>query len=215
MPTIKDVLANLSIARTEFRVSNSSVLSSFVEPPFFEQINILNYEHSIALVGGRGSGKTMYLRYFSHWTQFGEGVNPSRNDLKDVVLYWKPDTIFSRAIERRKLDPNLADILFESLISIEITKELVGLIQNVANHFVEEAQETNLKEGMTDVINRIYKTKIASIEDVSFELDLLFSDIYGHVLSGKPCMSIITNTSIKSILNKQKATNYQIVKNLY
>lgn len=202
MPTIKDVLANLSIARTEFRVSNSSVLSSFVKPPFFEQINILNYEHSIALVGGRGSGKTMYLRYFSHWTQFGKGVKPDRNDLKDVVLYWKPDTIFSRAIERRKLDPNLADLLFEYLISIEITKELVGLIQNVANHFVEEAEETKLKEGMTNIINRIYKTDISSIEDMSFELDLLFSDIYGCVLSGKPCMPIIASTSIKNILNK-------------
>lgn len=204
MPTIKDVLTNLSIARTEFRVNNSSVLSSFVKPPFFEEINILNYEHSIALVGGRGSGKTMYLRYFSHWTQFGEGATPNREDLEDIVLYWKPDTIFSRAIERRRLDTDLADILFQSLISIEITKELISLVQNVTNHFSDETHNLSLKEDMTSIINRIYGTEINSIENVNFELDLLFSDIYGKVLSGEPCKLIIASTSIKLILKKLK-----------
>lgn len=116
MTTVEKLLTNLSVARTEFKVNNRSVLSSFVKPPFFEQVNILNYEHSIALVGGRGSGKTMYLRYFSHWTQFGDGVNAQIDDLENIVLYWKPDTIFSRAIERRNLTPILEDVFFQSLI---------------------------------------------------------------------------------------------------
>ena len=211
MPTIKNVLTNLSIARTEFRASNSSVLSSFVKPPFFEQINILNYEHSIALVGGRGSGKTMYLRYFSHWTQFGEGATPEKIDLKNIVLYWKPDTIFSRAIERRRLDADLSDLLFQALISIELTKELIGLIQNVSIHFAEEIHDTNMEKDITDLINRIYKVNVLCIEDVGFELDLLFSDMYGDVLSGKPCRPLLANILIKNIITK--ISNYPLFSN--
>ena len=205
MPTVEKVLTNLSVARTEFKVNNRSVLSSFVKPPFFEQVNIINYEHSIALVGGRGSGKTMYLRYFSHWTQFGDGVKAEMSDLESIVLYWKPDTIFSRAIERRDLDSTLEDVFFQSLITIEITKEVIGLIQNTMNHFPLEAKEENLEKGIIILINRIYNIEVSDIRNVVFELDLLFSEIYSNILSGGLVKPLAPNLLIKTILEKLKS----------
>ena len=211
MTTVEKLLTNLSVARTEFRVNNRSVLSSFVKPPFFEQVNILNYEHSIALVGGRGSGKTMYLRYFSHWTQLGSGINAQIDDLDNIVLYWKPDTIFSRAIERRSLDSNLEDIFFQSLITIEITKEIIGLIQNIIRHFPLEAEEENLEEEILTLINRIYNIKVNDIKNVVFELDLLFSEIYSNILSGNSLKPLIPNLLVKVILEKLKS--YSLFRN--
>lgn len=205
MTTVEKLLTNLSVARTEFRANNRSVLSSFVKPPFFEQVNILNYEHSIALVGGRGSGKTMYLRYFSHWTQLGNGINAQIDDLENIVLYWKPDTIFSRAIERRNLAPGLEDIFFQSLITIEITKEIIGLIQNTINHFPLEAEETNLEKEILSLINRIYSIEVNDIKNVVFELDLLFSEIYSNILSGNLLKPLTPNLLIKIILEKLKS----------
>lgn len=205
MTTVEKLLTNLSVARTEFKVNNRSVLSSFVKPPFFEQVNILNYEHSIALVGGRGSGKTMYLRYFSHWTQFGDGVNAQIDDLENIVLYWKPDTIFSRAIERRNLTPILEDVFFQSLITIEITKEIIGLIQNIMNHFPLEAEEINLEKEVIALISRIYDIEVSDIKNVAFELDLLFQKIYSNVLSGIVLKSLTPNLLIKTILEKLKS----------
>lgn len=205
MTTVEKLLTNLSVARTEFRANNRSVLSSFVKPPFFEQVNILNYEHSIALVGGRGSGKTMYLRYFSHWTQLGNGINAQIDDLENIVLYWKPDTIFSRAIERRNLAPGLEDIFFQSLITIEITKEIIGLIQNTINHFPLEAEETNLEKEILSLINRIYSIEVNDIKNVVFELDLLFSEIYSNILSGNLLKPLTPNLLIKTILEKLKS----------
>lgn len=211
MTTVEKLLTNLSVARTEFRVNNRSVLSSFVKPPFFEQVNILNYEHSIALVGGRGSGKTMYLRYFSHWTQFGSGINAQIDDLDNIVLYWKPDTIFSRAIERRNLDSTLEDVFFQSLITIEITKEIIGLIQNIIRHFPLEAEEENLEIEVLALINRIYNIEVNDIKNVVFELDLLFSEIYSNILSGNSLKPLIPNLLVKVILEKLKS--YSLFRN--
>ena len=64
MISIQNLLKNVSVARAEFKAQNESVFSSFVKPPFYEQINILNAQHSIALVGGS-------IVTFAGWTLYG------------------------------------------------------------------------------------------------------------------------------------------------
>ena len=112
MITIQDILKNVSVARAEFKAQNESVFSSFVTPPFFDQVNILNSQHSIALIGGRGSGKTMYLKYFSHWSQLDPNANPKVESLTNTLLYWKPNTIFFRALERGWIDEKISSQAF-------------------------------------------------------------------------------------------------------
>ncbi|WP_350582665.1 hypothetical protein, partial [Pseudomonas sp. HY2-MNA-CIBAN-0224] len=128
------------------------------------------------------------------------GVNAQIDDLKNIVLYWKPDTIFSRAIERRDLSPILEDAFFQSLITIEITKEIIGLIRNTINHFPLEAEEINLEKEVIALISRIYDIEVNDIKNVVFELDLLFQTIYSNILSGNMLKSLIPNLLIRTIL---------------
>lgn len=49
----------------------------FVVPPYFLSLKTLKSEKPLIIEGGRGSGKTMLLRYLCHATQFSK---------KEIVL---------------------------------------------------------------------------------------------------------------------------------
>ena len=46
------------------------VWEHFVIPPFFDQLELEKAKKPGVIIGGRGSGKTMLLRYLSHQTMF-------------------------------------------------------------------------------------------------------------------------------------------------
>jgi len=46
------------------------VSQEFIVPPFFQEISIFSDNKSVRILGGRGCGKTMFLRYFCHGSSF-------------------------------------------------------------------------------------------------------------------------------------------------
>lgn len=141
---LDDVLQYLSTARAEFRTLEKSVLDSFVVPFYLEQNNLSAIAHSVALAGGRGCGKTTYLRYFSHWTQFDKNKkNVVEDDLNSIVLYWKPDTVFCRALRFTESNSRL---FFLTLMGLEVFDEIRGMISNLVQHFPQ--LETQLEKSV-------------------------------------------------------------------
>lgn len=183
MITIQDILKNVSVARAEFKAQNESVFSSFVTPPFFDQVNILNSQHSIALIGGRGSGKTMYLKYFSHWSQLDPNANPKVESLTNTLLYWKPNTIFFRALERGWIDEKISSQAFQSFVSIEITKEIVSFLINAKYHFANEIVCALEESKLIERINKIFDLSVKDLNDINLNLDLLMGDISSKALN--------------------------------
>lgn len=183
MISIQNLLKNVSVARAEFKAQNESVFSSFVKPPFYEQINILNAQHSIALVGGRGSGKTMYLKYFSHWSQLDITATPTTDSLKNVILYWKPNTIFLRSLERGWIEEKYANQAFQSFVSIEITKEVISFLSNALHHFPDDILLVLEQSNFIKKINQIFELSIDSLQDANIHLDLLMGEISSKALN--------------------------------
>lgn len=183
MITIQDLLKNVSVARAEFKAQNESVFSSFVIPPFYDQVNILNSQHSIALIGGRGSGKTMYLKYFSHWSQLDPQANPKIENLSNTILYWKPNTIFFRSLERGWIDEKISTHAFQSFVSIEITKEIVSFLINAKFHFENEISGVLDESKFIDKINKIFELSIRELNEINLNLDLLMGDISSKALN--------------------------------
>lgn len=179
MIKLNELLKNLSTVRTEFKGQKNSVLSNFVKPPFFESINLSNFNQSVALVGSRGSGKTIYLKYFSHWTQFDKNNNPTKDSLSSLILYWKPDTIICRSLERGHVDADKAQLFFEQYTCIEITKEIVHLLSNVKYHFPKELGDSELQDIYKSILRHFHvrcEEKILSDIFVVDELNFLLSD---------------------------------------
>lgn len=46
--------------------SPESVYNEFIVPPFKNWINVMRHPRSVRIMGGRGCGKTMFVRYFGH-----------------------------------------------------------------------------------------------------------------------------------------------------
>ena len=71
--------------------TTSGSTSSF--PLFFDQLDIQTATKPWVIIGGRGCGKTMLLRYLSHQSTFSP-QRPSVPDetIRHLGLYWKVDT---------------------------------------------------------------------------------------------------------------------------
>src|SRR5438132_2804154 len=75
------------------------VWEQFVIPPFYDQLDLEAAKKPRVIVGGRGCGKTMLLRYLSHQTAFSP-KRPAipKSALGHIGLYWRADTQFSRVM---------------------------------------------------------------------------------------------------------------------
>jgi hypothetical protein len=76
------------------------VWNEFVIPPRYKEYSrLFNYHRAVMIEGGRGSGKTMFLKYHCHSTRFSKNRDSILSkELEHVGLYFRPDTDFSAMI---------------------------------------------------------------------------------------------------------------------
>lgn len=155
-----------SVKRTEHQSTTLSVYRKFVVPPAVEQFDLRNLDSSISLEGARGCGKTSYIRYFSHWTQLDVTRQTPSPDALDrpVVLYWKPDTVYFRALEQISPDSQIQNCFFLRLSGLEVFREVLGFISNMAHHFPELGRAVLGSPRFGTVYSKITDTKFESIE---------------------------------------------------
>lgn len=133
---LKSVIHKFSTARAEFHSTTDSVHGRFVVPPFMDTIDLAAIDHSMAIVGGRGCGKTTYVKYFSHWTQFDKEREDIEKDALDcIILYWKPDTAYCRSLSKNWLTEQNARRFFHALSGISLLDELFSSIENISRRF--------------------------------------------------------------------------------
>src|SRR5689334_23065846 len=81
------------------------VWKHYALPPFFDRLDLADAKKPRLIIGGRGCGKTMLLRYLSHQSAF----SPDRTVIPDsalshIGLYWRADTQFASAMGGRGFD---------------------------------------------------------------------------------------------------------------
>ena len=99
----------------------------------------------------------MYLKYFSHWSQLDPHASPKIESLTNTILYWKPNTIFFRSLERGWIDEKISSQAFQSFVSIEITKEIVSFLINARHHFENEITYAIEESKFIDRVNQIFE----------------------------------------------------------
>lgn len=122
--------------------------SDFVVPGFLNELEIKSQSKALAIIGGRGTGKTTLLRYFCHATQF----SPRRPNLPDEILkhiglYWRADTNFLNSFAGGEQTPEIWRSAFEHMLACEFGKEIIRALKNL-NCNPERQQRFGLPESL-------------------------------------------------------------------
>jgi len=100
----------------------------YVLPLNYAQFNLLNETKGVKVVGGRGTGKTMYLKYHAYHTQLSKKrLNIDESDINTLGVYWKPDTHFVQLINEDYIGEKW-EAVFNTYVALSFLMKFTGLI---------------------------------------------------------------------------------------
>lgn len=117
------------------------VTNEFIVPFFFDRLTLHRDRKSVRVIGGRGCGKTIFLRYFSHQSQ----LSKRRKDLTSSVfgqgvgLYWRTDTGFCDLMKPDWLGEQRAVRSFLHYIAAVVLEEFGCFVESLATRQVDGA----------------------------------------------------------------------------
>lgn len=124
------------------------VWGKYVLPFDYKTIDLRQYSKASVIVGGRGSGKTMFLKYHCHPTIFSRSRKELRPPiLENIGIYWRPDTSFTQLLSKQWLNGQWYGC-FLTFMTLSILIEFSRLINNIINSKIENEE---LKEKLKSI----------------------------------------------------------------
>ncbi|WP_285404286.1 hypothetical protein [Luteibacter sp. ME-Dv--P-043b] len=113
---------------------DADVTHEFIVPHNFGQLTLHRDRKSVRVIGGRGCGKTIFLRYFSHCTQLSEKQAEVSFDIfgQGIGLYWRTDTGFCDLMKPEWLGEQHAYRAFLHYIAVVVLEEVALFINTLA-----------------------------------------------------------------------------------
>lgn len=105
------------------------VWQHFVVPPFFDRLDLETARKPRVIIGGRGCGKTMLIRYLSYHSTFSP-KRPSvpREATRHIGLYWRADTQFALLMTGRNLSPEIWASAFSHFVALTVAADVLDSI---------------------------------------------------------------------------------------
>ena len=169
---------------------------SFIPKSEFKESDLFNDSNPIVFMGGRGSGKTMFLKYFSYEVQKLQAKNKfeSNNPLNYLTknnaigFYLRIDGPKLRSFRNSLLDEDIQEALFTHYFELEVAKCYLEFI----NDIICEGwlQKDDISDEFIDKLSNIL-TPDRNIERVNDLLEDLYDklqeveDFRGEVAFGK------------------------------
>ncbi|MBS0317633.1 MAG: hypothetical protein JSR49_10970, partial [Proteobacteria bacterium] len=111
----------------------ADVSDQFIVPPFFGRISIFADTKSVRILGGRGCGKTMFIRHFCHSTTFSASKRQIGDEaLRSVGLYLRPDTGFCSLMTTSWLGAEESKLAFSHYVTLQLLGEAHQAFVNIA-----------------------------------------------------------------------------------
>ncbi len=118
-----------TFARNRAEEYGLDIWQDFVIPPYFNNLSLLQTRKPIMIIGGRGCGKTMLLRYLCFETQFSPHRETFEIDsLNKIGLYWKIDTQFAKIMAKRGENEDDWANVFTHMGVLELSLNVVSSI---------------------------------------------------------------------------------------
>lgn len=148
------------------------VWNDFVIPPFYDRLDIKTARKPRVIIGGRGCGKTMLLRYLSHQTIF----SPLRNEIpKDAVehigLYWRADTHFMNLMSGRNIPEDIWASAFNHMVAVVLGIELLGSLKSIGESRSDALTMDDVARLDFSKLNAFDKTLSATFEGLYGDLE--------------------------------------------
>ena len=137
-----------------------SVYSEFIVPPFKNWINVLFHPRSVRIMGGRGCGKTMFVRYFGHQSWLSrERVGLPDEDARHIGLYFRPDTEFCGLLSAKWLGEQEAKLAFSHYVAINLLADACSAVESIGR--------ANFADGQIVMGDPAIDRALASLLDLS------------------------------------------------
>jgi hypothetical protein len=151
------------------------VWGTFVIPKHYHSNDLSHATKARVIVGGRGCGKTMFIRYFCHPTRFSinrESIDLS--ELKHIGLYWRPHTQFCSLFSKSWLGDNYR-AAFLHYFSLILTIEFINSMKSIARSACTVFDESVLTEPAPNYfLNTLPLQQGATLQDL---LDYCLDDL--------------------------------------
>lgn len=120
---------------------------NYVLPRNYSQYDLRKLKKAAIVVGGRGSGKTMFLKYHCHATVFSaKRENISNQLLENIGLYFRPDTSFTRMISKEWIGDSW-ESTFNTFIAVSLMIEFSKLAKSIIQSNIKDA---NFKDSLVN-----------------------------------------------------------------
>ncbi len=157
------------------------VWEQFVVPPFFNSLDLKEARKACVIIGGRGCGKTMLLRYLSHQSSF----SPKRSFIPDdaishIGLYWRLDTQSANVMHGRNLPDDIWVSAFNHFLAIEIGIQILQSIQSIAKSASKSLSINDLSKLSFDTLSTFDKKFTGGLDTVlkAFEEKLTIFEMW-------------------------------------
>lgn len=121
------------LAKTRAEEFDSDVWGSFYIPPYFHKLSLRNATKSTYIVGKRGSGKTMLLKYLDYHTSFSKRRSEiGADEISHIGIYWRVDTQFANSLNLRGIPEDEWIQIFDSYFSLVIAVEIIRSLKAIA-----------------------------------------------------------------------------------
>jgi hypothetical protein len=114
----------------------NDVLSEFIIPTYYDSLEpVLSNHRPILVTGGRGCGKTIFLRFLSHQTSLStkrKDFDPKSLEL--ITMYWKPDIGFLGMISQEWLGDSYRRV-FEHYVTVSLLLEFSYFIESLIKRY--------------------------------------------------------------------------------
>lgn len=159
------MIINSKMTRNRAEEYGFDLWTDFVIPPYFQSLKTLKSEKPLIIEGGRGSGKTMLLRYLCHATQFStQRKNVEDSVFEHIGIYWKMDVSFASLMEARGADQELWKSAFENMAVLVLCREVLESLGNM----------TQARPDVGQIIDKLDLSELRDIDaEIPLELPLL------------------------------------------
>jgi hypothetical protein len=166
----------------------SDVWQHYVVPPFYKELDLTTARKPRLIIGGRGCGKTMLLRYLSHQTMFSSH-RPAILDhaLSHIGLYWRADTQFTSAMSQRGIPADTWDAAFNHMAAIIIGMEVLSSLSSIALSSCDAASPEQLEHldfrrlsVYSPQLSPAFKDLLPKLEEMLWEFESWVNDARGR-----------------------------------
>lgn len=145
----------------------ADVSDQFIVPPFFGRISIFADTKSVRILGGRGCGKTMFIRHFCHSTTFSPRKRQIDDAaLKSVGLYLRPDTGFCSLMTADWLGEQEARMAFSHYVTLQLLGEIHDAVENIARADLANGSLDSRALNVSNALSIQFSKQVTVIGDI-------------------------------------------------